>query len=192
MLCGQNRTVPTRYKLEGGVREGDYSQRISRVIEIWKGRYKDGMVALKVLNVSLQDPHILTFKRVSMPHGSPVEGSHCRSHVRQRFCEEVVFMEQLEHHHIVPFYGISTTIASFCLVFPWYRNGNITEYVKQKPGVNRFDLVSMLGQPHTSDAYLLSRTVIWCGQRTEIYPRQCHLSRRLETSTRSSILIDEI
>jgi len=72
-LCGRQRTVPARYKLEGVVREGDYSHRISRVIEIRKGRYKDGMVALKVLNVSLQDPHILTFKRVSMPRSPPVE-----------------------------------------------------------------------------------------------------------------------
>ena len=63
-------------------------------------------------------------------------------------------LKQLEHDNIVPFYGISTTIANFCLVFPWYRNGNITEYVKQKPGVNRFDLVSTFGQSHTPDAYL--------------------------------------
>jgi len=54
------------YELKGVVREGDYSQRISHVIEIWKGRYKDEMVALKVFNVSPHNPQISAFKRVSM------------------------------------------------------------------------------------------------------------------------------
>jgi len=49
------------------VREGDYSQRISQVIEIWKGRYKDEAVALKVFKVSHHDPQLSAFKKVSMP-----------------------------------------------------------------------------------------------------------------------------
>jgi len=47
------------------MREGDYSQHISQVIEIWKGRYKDKVVALKVFKVSPQDPQISAFKKVS-------------------------------------------------------------------------------------------------------------------------------
>ena len=47
------------------MREGDHSKRISESIEIWKGRYKDEVVALKVLKVSRQDPHVLAFTRVS-------------------------------------------------------------------------------------------------------------------------------
>ena len=61
--------LPTSYNLEGVVREGDRSKRISQVIEIWKGRYKDEVVALKVLKVPRQDPQILAFEGVSMPHG---------------------------------------------------------------------------------------------------------------------------
>ena len=49
------------------MREGNHSQRISQVIEIWKGRYGGEAVALKVIKVSRRDPHILAFKRVSMP-----------------------------------------------------------------------------------------------------------------------------
>ena len=66
-LCGRHRTVPTQYNLGGITREGDVSKRISKVIEIWKGRYNDEVVALKVLKVSLQDPHILAFTSVSVP-----------------------------------------------------------------------------------------------------------------------------
>ena len=68
-LCGIHNAIPTSYKLEGVVREGDRSQRMSQVIEIWKGRYKDEVVALKVYKVSRQDPHRLQFKSVSVPRG---------------------------------------------------------------------------------------------------------------------------
>jgi len=55
-------------------------------------------------------------------------------------------MKQLEHDNILPLCGISTAISDFCLVYPWYRNGNIMDYVKKKPDVNRFDLASAFSQ----------------------------------------------
>jgi len=70
VLCHDYGTVPTSYKLEGVVREGDYCLHISQVIKIWKGRYGDEVVALKVFKVPRQDPHILEFKRVSTSRGS--------------------------------------------------------------------------------------------------------------------------
>ena len=51
-----------------------------------------------------------------------------------------------KHPNILPFYGVSTTFADFCLVFPWYENGNVMEYLEKNPGANRFDLVSIFGQ----------------------------------------------
>ena len=54
-------------------------------------------------------------------------------------------MKQLEHNNILPFYGVSTT--DFCLVFPWYENGNIMDYLKKNPDSNRLGLVSTLRQP---------------------------------------------
>lgn len=52
-------------------------------------------------------------------------------------------MKQLEHENILPFYGVSTTISDLCMVFPWYDNGNIMEYLRKKPDANRFDLASI-------------------------------------------------
>jgi len=60
--------------LEGVVREGDHSQCVSKVIEIWKGRYEGEVVALRVLKVSRQYPYTLEFKRVSMPRDPPGGG----------------------------------------------------------------------------------------------------------------------
>jgi len=51
-------------------------------------------------------------------------------------------MKMERHENIVPLYGVSTTIATFCLVYPWYENGNIMDYLEKNPEVNRFDLAS--------------------------------------------------
>lgn len=64
-LCGHHRTVPNSYKLEGVVKEGTCAQRISQVTEIWKGRYNGEVVALKVLRVPRDDPHVQRTKSVS-------------------------------------------------------------------------------------------------------------------------------
>ena len=53
-------------------------------------------------------------------------------------------MKQLEHEKIIPFYGVSTTVSDLCLVFPWYKNGNLMEYLKENPDTNQFELASPL------------------------------------------------
>lgn len=53
-------------------------------------------------------------------------------------------MKQVEHENILPFYGVATTISYFCLVFPWYENGNIMDYLNQNLYINRYELVSAL------------------------------------------------
>ena len=47
------------------MKEGGRAQRISQVTEIWKGRYNDGVVALKILRVPRDDPHVHETKSVS-------------------------------------------------------------------------------------------------------------------------------
>jgi len=59
-------------------------------------------------------------------------------------------MKQVEHENIIPFCRVSTTVSDFCLVFSWYGNGSIVEYLKKKPDINRFDLASTPSQiPHS-------------------------------------------
>ena len=76
-------------------------------------------------------------------------------------------MKQLEHGNILPFYGISTTVADLCLVFPWYENGNIMDYLKKKPDTNRFDLVSTL------ERALHSRHLLIPANSCQVWPSGC-------------------
>jgi len=64
-LCGKHRTVPTSYRLEGVKKEGEYAQHISKATEVWKGRYKGEVVALKILRLPRDDPYIQRAKSVS-------------------------------------------------------------------------------------------------------------------------------
>lgn len=86
----------------------------------------------------------------------------------------VILAKELEHDNIVPFYGVSTIVADFALVSPWYKNGNIVEYLKKKPYVNRFDLVSTFRQspyfqclPTPMDSYWM--WLVDCTLYTRIY-----------------------
>jgi len=124
------------------VREGDYSKQISQVVEIRKGRYKGKVVTLKVFKVPPQDPHVSTFKTVSVPR-DPWQRTPRHSDIRQRMYEVIRTVKKHEHDNLVPLYGMSTAIATFCLVYPWYKNGNIISYLKDHPEDNRFDLASI-------------------------------------------------
>ena len=62
-LCGKYRTVPTSYRLVGVEKEGDRAQYISRTTEIWRGTYSGEVVALKILRVPRDDPHMPHIER---------------------------------------------------------------------------------------------------------------------------------
>ena len=55
-------------------------------------------------------------------------------------------MKQIAHDNILPFYGVSTTISDFSLVFPRYKNGTIGQYLGNNPGANPYDLASPFKQ----------------------------------------------
>ena len=71
-------------------------------------------------------------------------------------------MKQLIHENIFPFYGVSTTVSSFALVFPWCSNGNIMDYLRGNPRADRYRLASISSQSHALSAYLTFATAIGC------------------------------
>jgi hypothetical protein len=53
-------------------------------------------------------------------------------------------MKNVFHENVLPFYGISTSVSKFCLVFPWYENGTVMDYLEVNPDADRYNLVSKL------------------------------------------------
>lgn len=65
----------------------------------------------------------------------------------QRFCKEVLLWPRLHHPNVLPIYGVSMTAFPFCVVSPWMENGNILDYTRKYPEVNRMSLVSLTPAP---------------------------------------------
>ena len=48
----------------------------------------------------------------------------------------------LQHPNVLPLVGVTMSKTRFAMVSDWMKNGNINEFVKGYPEVNRFVLVS--------------------------------------------------
>ena len=59
----------------------------------------------------------------------------------QRFYCEVTGWKSISHPNVVPFLGVSETLFPFCIINPWFPNGNILAYIRKNQGANRFQLV---------------------------------------------------
>ena len=53
----------------------------------------------------------------------------------------MVLWKRLTHKNVLPFLGISTDFAEFCLISPWMKNGTIMEYVRDHSQANPLELV---------------------------------------------------
>ena len=69
------------------------------------------------------------------------------------------------------------------LVFSWYENGNVMNYLKENPEVDRYILASKSSQPHSLCAYYTLTTVIRCGERGAVPAYKLHSSWRSATGT---------
>ena len=61
--------------------------------------------------------------------------------VLQKFCREVVIWKFLRHPNVLPLLGVTMTETRFAMISDWMANGNINEFVKANPGVDRLKLV---------------------------------------------------
>jgi len=50
--------------------------------------------------------------------------------------------KRLRHPNVVSFLGFGSVTPPFSLVYPWMPNGNLSEYVREHPGVDKLNLVS--------------------------------------------------
>jgi serine/threonine protein kinase len=119
--------------------------------DVWKGRFRDHFVAMKVLKVYVTSD-INDLMKVSSNVWLLVETAD--NEYSQKFSCEAVIWRQLLHPNILPFYGVyhlPNTGLKVCLVSPWMDNGNIRRFLRQFPETDRVRLVRELW-----DLYILS------------------------------------
>ncbi|KAK7032035.1 hypothetical protein VNI00_013403 [Paramarasmius palmivorus] len=106
--------LPPTLFIDDVTRQGQYALSGGGFSDIWKGTMQGNEVCLKVLRM-----HTLG-------------DSFNRQKVLTKFCEEALLWIQLEHPNIVPLFGVNTSLFSpgFCLISPWFSNGDIVSYMK--------------------------------------------------------------
>ncbi|GLB44105.1 putative ste ste11 protein kinase [Lyophyllum shimeji] len=91
--------------------------------DVWKGRFQDRQVAVKVLKVYITSDLTKHFKKV---------------------LHETLIWRQLRHPNVLPFlclHHVNSNQARVGLVSPWMDNGNVQSYLRRVPDANRVSLV---------------------------------------------------
>ncbi|KAG6849479.1 hypothetical protein H0H93_008060 [Arthromyces matolae] len=91
--------------------------------EVYQAIHRGNTVCVKIVRMYQTSNHVLLYKT---------------------FSREAVVWGQLSHPNILPFYGIhrlSDPRRRLCLVSPWMFNGNVHDFLKDKPLLNRTPLV---------------------------------------------------
>ena len=64
--------------------------------------------------------------------------------VVQRFCKKVVAWGALRHPNVLPLLGVTMSENRFVLVSEWMVKGDVNEFVRAHPDVDRLELVCFL------------------------------------------------
>jgi hypothetical protein len=59
----------------------------------------------------------------------------------QKLCTNSVIWKRLKHPNVVSFLGFDSDSPPFSLVYPWMSNGNLSDYLRNHPNVDRLSLV---------------------------------------------------
>lgn len=138
-LSERSALIPESFTLRGVEMEGEYAASSGRFGEVWKGRFQDQRVSLKIVRAY----------RDSQMH-----------QLLKAFSREAVLWGQLSHSNLLPFYGIyrlEDTHRRICLVSPWMEHGNVNDFLEKEPDFPRIYLISDIA---AGIAYLHDKNVV--------------------------------
>ncbi|KAF9259369.1 kinase-like protein, partial [Marasmius fiardii PR-910] len=109
--------------------------------DIYKGAYQKKSVCLKVLRMYIGD-----------------EEERRNSNLHE-FYKETLLWTHLNHPHLLPFLGVSTTLfpGKLALVAPWMANGQITRFLEVNPSCDKLRAISEIA---SGIVYLHSRNIV--------------------------------
>ncbi|KAF9784796.1 kinase-like domain-containing protein [Thelephora terrestris] len=120
-ICKAHTIVPSSYVLQEELLHVGRLCRHGGFAEVSNGEYMGCPVAIKYLKTNEEDAN-RTFKRL---------------------CREIIGWKHLSHPNILPLLGVSVSMDPYCfrILTRWMINGNITEYARSNPEVNRLQLL---------------------------------------------------
>lgn len=134
-ICKTRSIIPAGYVLRGEIRMGPVYYH-TFFADVSKGEYSGSPVAIKRLRV-YQGGHNNLFKVPSIKSmRTPF------STLTQSLCREAIGWRHLIHPNILPLLGVSEVADYFDILTEWMPHGNLMQYAKLHPEVNRLELVS--------------------------------------------------
>ena len=136
--------VPVCCDLTGGAKyRGGYA-------DVWKGNYQGQDVAVKVIRTYSNSD---LPKIVGVSHSPRFQCNDTLTGAVQRFCKEAVMWKFLQHPNVLPLIGVTISKTLLAMTSNWMPNGNINDFVKSYPEVNRLDLVGSQPKIQTSSLH---------------------------------------
>jgi hypothetical protein len=86
------------------------------------------------------------FERLKMVGFIDTRRTHSLFHRAQKLLREGNLWSRLDHVNVTPFYGICFDLSlpsAPCLVYPYFKNGNVAKYLERNPSADRNKLVSL-------------------------------------------------
>ena len=102
----------------------------------------------------------------------------------QRLCMNGVVWKRLQHPNVLSFLGFCSVAPPFSLVYPWMSNGNLSDYVRENPSVNKLGLVGSYSSQvdMSNDPDPLSPSVTGRRLRVDLPTQVSPGSRKLDSS----------
>lgn len=119
--CGHHARLPKAIKVSVRYDRTGYPLYRGGYGDVWKGEHYGQNVAVKVIRLYLTSD---------------------LQKVIHKFCKEVVMWRYLRHPNVLPLIGVMKSENEFATVSDWMVNGNINEYVKAHPEVDRLMLLT--------------------------------------------------
>ncbi|KAJ3993837.1 kinase-like domain-containing protein [Lentinula boryana] len=117
------------YLKETLVKEGTHAVSGGGFADIWRGRFNNMNVCLKVLRMF-------------------TASADASQQLRKEFCKEALVWKQLDHPNVLPFIGVNEALfsPSYCFISPWMENGSIMAYLEKHPERDRMPWISQVGE----------------------------------------------
>ena len=148
-ICKAHSIIPASYLLRLDFIRIERARDGGGFADVYSGTYLGFPVAIKFLRTyKWNSDRAFKVRTIILMH-------HLYPPSTQQLCREVVGWKHLSHPNVLPLLGVSMFADPHCFLIltEWMPNGNVIQYARSNPWVNRLQLVS--SPPHLNILVLI-------------------------------------